>query len=268
MDSRATDHVTADPSQLAIASTYQDTDQLQVGNDENFLISCTGQEPLEMASICCLRPSHLVPKLKDNDSHDDNIATVENKKFLNNNVDNVNCKSVHDTNASNGNSLKNQTNKVRAFLFFKLKETALPSLTVTGDDETLAKRKAIDDWLPITSSRNAKWWNSAFHNVTAIVGAGVLSLPYAMSKLGWGPGIAILVLSWIITLYTLWQMIEMHEMVPGRRFDRYQELGQYALGEKLGLYVVVPQVVVEVDVCVVSMVTRGKSLRGRLIGVF
>ena len=47
------------------------------------------------------------------------------------------------------------------------------------------KEKSIDDWLPITSSRNAKWWYSAFHNVTAMVGAGVLSLPYAMSELGW-----------------------------------------------------------------------------------
>lgn len=48
-----------------------------------------------------------------------------------------------------------------------------------------ARQKAIDDWLPITSSRNAKWWYAAFHNVTAMVGAGVLSLPYAMSNLGW-----------------------------------------------------------------------------------
>ncbi|KAL1564278.1 putative amino acid transporter [Salvia divinorum] len=48
-----------------------------------------------------------------------------------------------------------------------------------------------------------------------MVGAGVLGLPYAMAALGWGPGVAILVLSWII-LYTLWQMVEMHEMVPGK----------------------------------------------------
>ena len=53
------------------------------------------------------------------------------------------------------------------------------------DDEKLAKQKQIDDWLPITSSRNAKWWYAAFHNVTAMVGAGVLSLPSAMSHLGW-----------------------------------------------------------------------------------
>lgn len=52
-------------------------------------------------------------------------------------------------------------------------------------DARSARDKAIDDWLPITSSRNAKWWYSAFHNVTAMVGAGVLSLPYAMSELGW-----------------------------------------------------------------------------------
>ncbi|KAG2714770.1 hypothetical protein I3843_03G047300 [Carya illinoinensis] len=129
-------------------------------------------------------------------------------------------------------------------------------------DEKLAKQKAIDEWLPITSARNAKWWYSAFHNVTAMVGAGVLGLPYALSELGWGPGVAVLVLSWIITLYTLWQMVEMHEMVPGRRFDRYHELGQYAFGEKLGLYIVVPQqLIVEVGVDIVYMVTGGQSLK-------
>ncbi|KAJ8768050.1 hypothetical protein K2173_020990 [Erythroxylum novogranatense] len=124
------------------------------------------------------------------------------------------------------------------------------------------KQKQIDDWLPITSSRNAKWWYAAFHNVTAMVGAGVLSLPYAMSNLGWGPGVVILILSWIITLYTLWQMVEMHEMVPGKRFDRYHELGQHAFGEKLGLYIVVPQqLICEVGVDIVYMVTGGKSLK-------
>ena len=53
------------------------------------------------------------------------------------------------------------------------------------DDEKLQRQKEIDAWLPITGSRNAKWWYSAFHNVTAMVGAGVSSLPFAMSNLGW-----------------------------------------------------------------------------------
>ncbi|XWS40628.1 hypothetical protein CRYUN_Cryun17cG0012000 [Craigia yunnanensis] len=113
------------------------------------------------------------------------------------------------------------------------------------DDEKLAKQKEIDDWLPITSSRNAKWWYAAFHNVML-----------------WGPGVVILILSWVITLYTLWQMVEMHEIVPGKRFDRYHELGQHAFGEKLGLYIVVPQqLICEVGVDIVYMVTGGKSLQ-------
>ncbi|KAI3463082.1 hypothetical protein Pfo_019745 [Paulownia fortunei] len=124
------------------------------------------------------------------------------------------------------------------------------------------KERAIDDWLPITSSRTAKWWYSAFHNVTAIVGAGVLGLPYAMAELGWGPGVTVLVISWIITLYSLWQMVEMHELVPGKRFDRYHELGQHAFGEKLGLWIVVPQqLIVEVGVDIVYMITGGQSLK-------
>lgn len=77
-----------------------------------------------------------------------------------------------------------------------------------------------------------------------------------------GPGVAVLVISWIVTLYTLWQMVQMHEMIPGKRFDRYHELGQQAFGEKLGLYIVVPQqLIVEVSVNIIYMVTGGKSLQ-------
>lgn len=51
-------------------------------------------------------------------------------------------------------------------------------------------------------------------------------------------------------------------MIPDRRFDRYHELGQYAFGEKLGLYIVVPQqLICEVGVDIVYMVTGGKSLQ-------
>jgi hypothetical protein len=60
-----------------------------------------------------------------------------------------------------------------------------PNKNKNLQDARSAREKAIDEWLPITSSRNAKWWYSAFHNVTAMVGAGVLSLPYALSELGW-----------------------------------------------------------------------------------
>ena len=41
-----------------------------------------------------------------------------------------------------------------------------------------------DDELPITANRHARWWYSIFHNVTAMIGAGVLGLPYAFKYLG------------------------------------------------------------------------------------
>lgn len=46
--------------------------------------------------------------------------------------------------------------------------------------------KSVEKWpesdIP---ARPAKWWYSTFHTVTAMIGAGVLSLPYAMAYLGW-----------------------------------------------------------------------------------
>jgi len=57
-------------------------------------------------------------------------------------------------------------------------------------------------------------------------------------------------------------MVEMHEMVPGKSFDRYHELGQHAFGEKLGLWIVAPQqLVVEVGLNIVYMITGGQSLQ-------
>ncbi|KAM6548157.1 hypothetical protein CsatB_019833 [Cannabis sativa] len=111
-------------------------------------------------------------------------------------------------------------------------------------------------------SRRAKWWYSTFHTVTAMIGAGVLSLPLAMAYLGWGPGILALVLCWCLTLNTMWQMIQLHECVPGTRFDRYVDLGRHAFGPKLGPWIVLPQqLIVQVGCDIVYMVTGGKCLK-------
>ncbi|XP_043720790.1 lysine histidine transporter-like 5 [Telopea speciosissima] len=139
------------------------------------------------------------------------------------------------------------------------------SSTDTGDNQdsnTSEQQRNLENWLPITASRKAKWWYSAFHNITAVVGAGVLGLPYAMTQLGWIPGIAILVVSWLVTLYSLWQLVEMHECVPGVRFDRYPELGEYVFGKKRGYWIVMPQqLVVQVATNIVYMVTGGNSIK-------
>ncbi|GMH31221.1 hypothetical protein Nepgr_033064 [Nepenthes gracilis] len=117
-------------------------------------------------------------------------------------------------------------------------------------------------WPENEPPRQAKWWYSTFHTVTAMVGAGVLSLPYAMAYLGWGPGTMVMFISWCVTLHTMWQMIQLHECIPGTRFDRYYDLGQYAFGPKLGPWIVLPQqLIVQVGCDIVYMVTGGKCLK-------
>ncbi|KAI3796193.1 hypothetical protein L1987_38858 [Smallanthus sonchifolius] len=110
--------------------------------------------------------------------------------------------------------------------------------------------------------REAKWWYSTFHTVTALVGAGVLSLPYAVAYLGWGPGMAVMVISWCLTLHTIWLLVQLHELTPGTRFDWYIDLARYAFGPKLGPWIVLPQqLIVQVGVNIVYMVTGGTCLQ-------
>ncbi|CAM6124912.1 unnamed protein product [Calypogeia fissa] len=118
-----------------------------------------------------------------------------------------------------------------------------------------------DEGVPLKRSQNGKWWYATYHNVTAIVGSGVLGLPTAMVYLGWAGGTVALVLSWGITLYTLWQMVEMYELEGQPRSSTYHELGQKAFGDRLGLWIVLPQqLTVFIGADIVYMVTGGESL--------
>ncbi|XP_047331596.1 lysine histidine transporter-like 6 [Impatiens glandulifera] len=111
-------------------------------------------------------------------------------------------------------------------------------------------------------THEAKWWYSAFHTVAAMFCPGVLSLPYAMAYLGWGPGIVVMVVSWCVTLNTMWQMIQLHECVPGTRFNRYYHLGRHAFGPRLGPWIVLPQqLIVQTGCDIVYIVTGGTSLK-------
>lgn len=62
------------------------------------------------------------------------------------------------------------------------------------------------DFPTLRQQTTVRRWYSAFHNTTAIVGAGVLGLPFAMKYLMWPGGVIILLLSYFTSLYTLWQV--------------------------------------------------------------
>lgn len=73
-----------------------------------------------------------------------------------------------------------------------------------------SKVKNVDDWLPVTGNRNASWWYATFHNVTAMVGAGVLGLPNAMVYMTWLVPLVLILLSHPLTLVNQLQHFASH----------------------------------------------------------
>eukprot|EP00882_Tetradesmus_deserticola_P013889 GHRQ01014752.1.p1 GENE.GHRQ01014752.1~~GHRQ01014752.1.p1 ORF type:complete len:208 (+),score=53.08 GHRQ01014752.1:469-1092(+) len=73
------------------------------------------------------------------------------------------------------------------------------------------------------------WLLATAHIVTAIIGAGVLGLPYALSWLGWVAGIVILLLFYVITLWSSLLLAECHE-TNGVKHPTYRSAVLHVLG--------------------------------------
>ncbi|KAL6010365.1 hypothetical protein ACLOJK_000796 [Asimina triloba] len=141
-----------------------------------------------------------------------------------------------------------------------------------------------------TAALHAKWWYSAFHIVTAMVGAGHQAnelrkfslLPPETNSPSFAESAPLLITmyhqSYELRKFSLLRSCHGLDKYDGRsdkftiasfttdrlcqRFDRYYELGQYAFGPKLGLWVVLPQqLIVQVGCDIVYMVTGGKCLK-------
>lgn len=76
----------------------------------------------------------------------------------------------------------------------------------------------------------AEWYHAAFHTVTAMVGAGVLALPYSFSYLTWGGGLVCLGACTALSLYCSHLLADFHELPDGTRLNRYRDLGRSVLG--------------------------------------
>jgi hypothetical protein len=74
------------------------------------------------------------------------------------------------------------------------------------------------------------WLLATSHIITAIIGAGVLGLPYALSWLGWAGGIACLLVFYAITLWSSLLLTECHE-TDGVKHETYRAAVRYILGE-------------------------------------
>lgn len=109
----------------------------------------------------------------------------------------------------------------------------------------------------------------AYHSVTAMIGAGVLGLPAALSHLGWAGGMVFMLFSFWVSWHTYKLLVYMHE-VPDldykagngvRRLDRYDQLAEYVLGKRRGKMVLMPfQLGALVGIAITYTVVGGDNL--------
>ncbi|KAL2504163.1 Lysine histidine transporter-like 8 [Abeliophyllum distichum] len=126
----------------------------------------------------------------------------------------------------------------------------------------LTKLNPQDAWLPITESRNGNAHYAAFHNLNAGVGFQALVLPVAFSFLGWSWGIVSLFIAYLWQLYTLWILVQLHEAVPGKRYNRYVELAQAAFGERLGVWLALfPTVYLSAGTATALILVGGETMK-------
>ncbi|KAK8596783.1 hypothetical protein V6N13_001390 [Hibiscus sabdariffa] len=126
----------------------------------------------------------------------------------------------------------------------------------------LTKLNPQDAWLPITESRNGNAHYAAFHNLNAGVGFQALVLPVAFAFLGWSWGILALTIAYCWQLYTLWILVQLHEAVPGKRYNRYVELAQAAFGERLGVWLALfPTVYLSAGTATALILIGGETMK-------
>eukprot|EP01025_Chloroclados_australasicus_P037014 TRINITY_DN3769_c0_g2_i1.p1 TRINITY_DN3769_c0_g2~~TRINITY_DN3769_c0_g2_i1.p1 ORF type:complete len:474 (+),score=27.90 TRINITY_DN3769_c0_g2_i1:217-1638(+) len=128
-----------------------------------------------------------------------------------------------------------------------VEQTLLP----TSPEQTI-----IDD----NKKRNGTWFYAGCHSATAMIGAGVLSLPWALSYLGWILGSLMLVLAFLASFFSADLLTMLHEQ-DGKRFDKYTDLGRYVLGESLRWVVPLFQLSTGIGTAIAYIITGAESAR-------
>ncbi|XP_042483335.1 amino acid permease 1-like, partial [Macadamia integrifolia] len=111
--------------------------------------------------------------------------------------------------------------------------------------------------------RTGTLWTGSAHILTAVIGSGVLSLPWTVAQLGWIAGPAALLIFSFITLYTSILLTDCYrspDPVYGKRNYTYREAVRANLGRTMFLVCGLVQYSIFVGVAVGFTVTASKSM--------
>ncbi|KAK7260718.1 hypothetical protein RIF29_26991 [Crotalaria pallida] len=113
------------------------------------------------------------------------------------------------------------------------------------------------------SKRTGTVWTASAHIITTVVGAGVLSLAWAMAQLGWIIGIFSILLFACVTLYTSNLLADCYrspDPVTGKRNYTYMEVVKTILGGKMYVLCGVVQYSVLAGAAIGYTITTSKSV--------
>ncbi|KAG5523441.1 hypothetical protein RHGRI_035302 [Rhododendron griersonianum] len=110
-----------------------------------------------------------------------------------------------------------------------VKEKYQQSLRISSDAGNTSKRFDDDG----RSKRTGGVWTTSAHIITAVIGSGVLSLPWAIAQLGWIAGPTVMLLFSFVTSYTAALLADCYrsgDPVTGKRNYTYMEAVESNLG--------------------------------------
>ncbi|KAI5648483.1 hypothetical protein M9H77_34488 [Catharanthus roseus] len=105
-----------------------------------------------------------------------------------------------------------------------------------------ADGKELDAGALFVLKSKGSWLHCGYHLTTAIVAPALLSLPFAMSLLGWEGGVLCLFMGGMVTFYSynLLSLVLEHYDQIGKRQLRFRDMAHHILGPSWGRYFVGP----------------------------
>lgn len=135
-----------------------------------------------------------------------------------------------------------------------------------GDDLKRDVRRRIDKqatMLPpeeLAAQRHGTWVHGVFHIITAVIGSGVLYLPFFFAILGWVGGIIMTLLFGAITWYTS-RLLADAMVIDGVRYRTYQSAVEAVFGKVGGIILAIVQYPNLVLTAIAYNITAANSMK-------
>eukprot|EP00249_Psilotum_nudum_P007626 c20705_g1_i1 orf=179-1555(+) len=114
------------------------------------------------------------------------------------------------------------------------------------------------------------WAHAGYHLTASTAGPPLLSLPYAIASLGWGPGMLVLSVAAVVSFYSFYSLSRVMDNMEkqGKRFLRFRDLVNDILGPRWSYYMIGPLQLVVCFVTVISCILLGgQSMKAMYVAV-